>query len=299
VPVTPEQMAREARDAFNSGASIMHVHLRRQEPGMGHLPSWDPDLADAIVGAIRNACPGVIVNLTRGVIGPDISGPAAGVRRTRPEIAACNAGSLNYLKLKDDADGVRQSGAEGPPVHRRNVRVRCASGVRMLRRRYRALGRLVRTKRRLDCLHRSRRVQLRDGRCFRYAVCDADLLALLPRYLLEQTTLIGCREVWPVHQKTAELGGMLRTGLEDTFYLPDGGHAGGNGVLAQALATCAEPAGRSVAIRSRHAKSWGFTHDYARRTAHPSLPAGHRCAVSECSRLLRAGRASLGGNHLG
>lgn len=33
VPVTPEQMAQEARDAFNAGASVMHVHLRQQEEG--------------------------------------------------------------------------------------------------------------------------------------------------------------------------------------------------------------------------------------------------------------------------
>ena len=56
--------------------------------------------------------------------------------------------------------------------------------------------------------------------------CDADLLALLPRWMASgsvwQSTLIGRAEIWPVHQATAELGGMLRTGLEDTFYLPDG-----------------------------------------------------------------------------
>ena len=33
VPVTPAQMAAEARDAFNAGASIMHVHVRNQEEG--------------------------------------------------------------------------------------------------------------------------------------------------------------------------------------------------------------------------------------------------------------------------
>ena len=60
VPVTPEQMAAEARDAWNAGATVMHVHLRRQEAGMGHLPSWDPDVAEAVVGAIRAACPGVV-----------------------------------------------------------------------------------------------------------------------------------------------------------------------------------------------------------------------------------------------
>ena len=35
VPVTPAQMAAAAREAYDAGASIMHVHLRRQEPGMG------------------------------------------------------------------------------------------------------------------------------------------------------------------------------------------------------------------------------------------------------------------------
>jgi 3-keto-5-aminohexanoate cleavage enzyme len=102
VPVTPAQMAAEARDAFNAGASIMHVHLRRQAPGQGHLPSWEPDVAEAVVNAIRAACPGVIINLTTGVVGTDISGPVACLRRVKPEAAACNAGSLNYLKLKED-----------------------------------------------------------------------------------------------------------------------------------------------------------------------------------------------------
>ena len=81
--------------------------------------------------------------------------------------------------------------------------------------------------------------------------CDADLLALLPRWMapdsIWQSTLIGRAEIWPVHQKTAELGGMLRTGLEDTFYLPDGARASGNGVLIAALAECAKQAGRPVA----------------------------------------------------
>jgi uncharacterized protein (DUF849 family) len=81
--------------------------------------------------------------------------------------------------------------------------------------------------------------------------CDADLLALLPRWLppgaVWQSTLIGRAEVWPVHQKTDDLGGHLRTGLEDTFYRPDGSRAAGNGVLIEDLAACARRAGRGVA----------------------------------------------------
>ena len=56
VPVTPEQMAREAKAAFNAGASVMHVHLRQQEPNKGHLPSWDVNVSKEIQQAIREAC---------------------------------------------------------------------------------------------------------------------------------------------------------------------------------------------------------------------------------------------------
>ena len=62
-----------------------------------------------------------------------------------------------------------------------------------------------------------------------------------------QATLIGRAEIWPVHQRTAELGGMLRTGLEDTFYLPNGERASGNGALIAELAKCAANAGRAIA----------------------------------------------------
>jgi 3-keto-5-aminohexanoate cleavage enzyme len=80
---------------------------------------------------------------------------------------------------------------------------------------------------------------------------DAELLALLPRWMppgaVWQTTLIGRAEIWPVHQKTAELGGMLRSGLEDTFYLPDGRKARGNGELIDAIVALARGAGRECA----------------------------------------------------
>ena len=68
VPVTPEQMAREAKAAFNAGASVMHIHLRQQAPGKGHLPSWEVSVSREIQQAIREACPGVIINHTTGTV---------------------------------------------------------------------------------------------------------------------------------------------------------------------------------------------------------------------------------------
>ena len=49
-----------------------------------------------------------------------------------------------------------------------------------------------------------------------------------------------------MHQRVAELGGNLRTGLEDCFYLPNGDKARSNGEMIKALADCARNAGREI-----------------------------------------------------
>jgi uncharacterized protein (DUF849 family) len=264
VPVTPEQMAAEARDAFNAGASIMHVHLRRQEPGMGHLPSWDPEVAWTVTEAIRAACPGVIINLTTGVVGKDIDGPLACIRRVKPEIAACNAGSLNYLKLKEDGQWA------WPPMVFDNPVAKVQQFLDVME----ECG----THPEFECFDvgiiRSVGMYLKNGMLkpgmgrpeYNLVMgvasgmpCDAALLALCPQWMAKdcvwQTTLIGRAEIWPVHQKTADLGGMLRTGLEDTFYLPNGERAKGNGQLIEALAQCAKNAGRAIAS-PQEARQW-------------------------------------------
>lgn len=252
VPVTPRELAAQARDAYNAGAAIMHVHLRDQAPGRGHLASWDPEVAAAVVGAIRDACPGVIINLTTGVFGPDISGPVACIRRVTPEIAACNAGSLNYLKLRRDGQWA------WPPMMFDNPVAKVKAFLDVMAE--------TGAHPELECFDvgivRSvdlyRRAGLVENPEYNFVMgvasgmpVDGDLLRLLPRWITPgarwQTTLIGRAEIWPIHQLTAELGGMLRTGLEDTFYLPDGAVATGNGPLIEALAACARNAGRPIA----------------------------------------------------
>ena len=252
VPVTPAQMAAEAKDAINAGASIMHVHVRQQGEGMGHLPSWEPEVVAEVVDAIRASCPGVIINLTTGVIGADISGPAACIRRAKPEIAACNAGTLNYLKLKDDGRWA------WPPMVFDNPVEKVQAFLDVMRE--------TGTRPEFECFDvgivRSVAMYQKAGMThhadYNFVMgvasgmpADADLLQLLLRWIEPgshwQTTLIGRTEIWPLHQRTAELGGMLRTGLEDSFYLPDGSRAGGNGALIEALAQCARRAGRELA----------------------------------------------------
>ena len=252
VPVTPAECAASAREAYDAGAAIIHIHFRQQGEGRGHLPSWEPNVAADIVDAIRDACPGIIINQTTGTPGPDISGPVACIRKTRPEIAACNAGSLNYLKLKADGDWAWPPMLFDNPVEKVGAFLDAMAETGTLPE--------------FECFDtgivRSVGMYVANGMAgtaqYNFVMgvasgmpADAELLSLLPRYIIEgarwQATLIGRQEIWPVHQRAAELGGMLRTGLEDTFYLPDGSRATGNGALIAALARCAEQAGRTVA----------------------------------------------------
>lgn len=252
VPVTTEEMAASAREAFDAGASIMHVHFRMQEPGLGHMPTWDPAVAGPIIAAIREACPGVIINMSTGVIGNDISGPEACMREVLPEIAACNAGSLNYLKARSNGQWA------WPPMIFDNP--------------------VSKVQRFLDVMNETGAVP--EFECFDVGIvhsvnmfvdtgmaehpdynfvmgvasgmpADPKLLEPLVGYRKQDTpwqvTAIGRQEIWALHQRTAELGGNLRTGVEDTFYLPNGERCRGNGDLIEALATCARNAGREVA----------------------------------------------------
>lgn len=252
VPVTPEEMAKEARRAFDAGATIMHIHFRMQQAGLGHLPSWEPEVAKAICDAVRAECPGVIINMTTGVFGPDISGPANCMRAVRPEIAACNAGSLNYLKTKSDGSWA------WPPMTFDNPVEKVKAFLDVMN----ETGALPE----FECFDvgivRSVGLYVENGMTrhpdynFVMGVAsgmptDPDLLPLLVKYKAEgspfQVTAIGREEIWPLHRRTAELGGNLRTGLEDTFYLPSGEKATSNGQLVDALVAIARECGREVA----------------------------------------------------
>lgn len=253
VPVTPEEMAREARAAFDAGASIMHVHFRQQGPGKGHLPSWEPAVASEIAQAIRESCPGVIFNQSTGVVGPDIAGPIACMRSIRPEIAACNAGSLNYLKVKSDGSWAWKPMMFDNPVEKVQafLAVMAETGalpefecfdVGIVR----CVGMYARAGLYAGHLDYNLVMGVESG-----MPADPALLPILTDLVLPgatwQVTAIGREDVWPLHRRAAELGGNLRTGLEDTFYLPDGRRATGNGQLIEEIVRAARKAGREIA----------------------------------------------------
>jgi len=253
VPVTVEEMASSAREAFDAGASVMHVHVRRQEPGLGHLPTWDPEVVAEVCAAIRARCPGVLINLSTGVIGPDISAPAACLRRVRPELAACNAGTLNYLKTRATPAWAWPPMVFDNPVDKVSafLTVMAEAGTRP---EFECFDTGI-----LRSVAMYEHVGLTPGAGSEVNLvmgvasgmpADPDLLTLLMRYVGErpwQVTAIGRQDVWPLHRRAAALGGHLRTGVEDTFYLPDGARCRGNGDLIEALVNVAHEEGREIA----------------------------------------------------
>jgi 3-keto-5-aminohexanoate cleavage enzyme len=252
-PVTPEEMAAASKAAVNEGASVIHVHFRRLEPGQGHLPSWQPEVALAVVAAIREACPGVVLNQTTGIVGADISGPVACLRVVRPEVAACNAGSLNYLKTRSDG------GWAWPPMLFDNPVEKIAAFLAAMKETgsmpefecfdtgiVRAAAAIARA-----CGHeRPAKYNFVMG-VESGMPADPELLPILQKLVAPNArwsvTAIGRAEIWPLHRRVAELGGDLRTGLEDTIYLPDGSRARSNGELVAALVGAARAVGRSIA----------------------------------------------------
>lgn len=253
VPVTPEQMAQEARRARDAGASVVHIHFRSQDEGLGRLPSWDPKVAKDICDAIKAEVPELILNLTTGVVGDDISGPVACLEAVKPEMAALNAGSLNYLKLRSNNEWAWPPMLFDNPVGKIEAfeKVMKAHGIvpececfdtGILR----SVMLFARKGMVPNPPHVSLVMGVESG-----MPNKASWLPLLLEEMLPgthwQVIGIGRQEVWALHRRCAELGGDLRTGLEDTFYLPDGSKATSNGQLIDAMAKVAIESGRSIA----------------------------------------------------
>ena len=255
VPVTPEQMADATEQAYNQGASIVHTHFRSQQPGMGAFPSWDLKEVGDIVAAIRERVPDIIICMSTGVMGDDISGPLGCLETFEPEVAACNAGSLNYLKTRKGGQWA------WPPIMFDNPVEKISAFLEVMKAHH-----IVPEFECFDTgIVRSvdmfRQVGLFEGNphvSFVMGVSSGmparpDLLPILVDELPENAhwqviaTGVGREAIWTVLRKAAEMGGNVRTGLEDTFYLPGGELADNNGQLIEALVKIVRESGREPA----------------------------------------------------
>jgi len=254
VPVSVEEMASEAKKAYDAGASIVHCHFRQQEEGMGHMPCWDPKVCKDVCDAIRERCPGMLINMSTGVMGDDIQAQLDCLTAVQPEMAALNAGSLNYLKASSTKpkwawhpmvfdNSVEKIEEFAEAMYAQNCVPECEcfdTGIVRSTKMFQHVGLLK------SPAHISFVMGVNSG-----MPCKSEMLPILLAELPEgahwQSICIGDKSIWDVHRATAKLGGNLRTGLEDTFFLPDGTRAKDNGELIAALVNVAKEEGRTIA----------------------------------------------------
>jgi len=100
LPLTPEQIARDAIDAAQAGAAIIHLHARHPEDGR---PSADPDHFNAFLPVIKAECNAVLNISTGGSSLMSLDERLAPARQAEPEMCSLNMGTMNFgiFPLKD------------------------------------------------------------------------------------------------------------------------------------------------------------------------------------------------------
>ncbi|HEX8011647.1 MAG TPA: 3-keto-5-aminohexanoate cleavage protein [Casimicrobiaceae bacterium] len=91
VPVTPSEQIESAHEAFEAGASLVHVHVRDPDES----PSSDPELYARVQEGVRSHCPGMIVQFSTGGRGRDQAARGA-MLYLKPDMASLATGSVNF-----------------------------------------------------------------------------------------------------------------------------------------------------------------------------------------------------------
>ena len=93
LPLTPEEIARQAIEAAEAGAAILHLHARNPADGS---PSPDPTIFDQFVPVIRAATDAVINITTGGSTRMTLEERLAYPLQLKPEMCSLNMGSMNF-----------------------------------------------------------------------------------------------------------------------------------------------------------------------------------------------------------
>jgi 3-keto-5-aminohexanoate cleavage enzyme len=248
IPYTPEEYAKEVRRARDAGAAMVHIHAREPDG----TPTVRPGAYRAITQAILAESPDIIVNYSTGWVGLPMADRVAHINDLRPEIGALNMGSMNYAKY---------SPARKAFVFN-FVFENSFDDIEFLLRRMNEAG----VKPECECFdvgHVESVEPLLDlgvlTRPIQFSLIHGVLggISATARNLAHMASVVpdGCtwgviavsREQWAMVGAAAALGGNVRVGFEDNFYLPSGEMASSNGELVEAAASIVGLQGRRVA----------------------------------------------------
>jgi uncharacterized protein (DUF849 family) len=247
LPYTPAEIGEEARRAYEAGATVVHIHARNDDG----TPTFAPEVFQRIREEVRARSP-ILLNFSTGTLEDDVSQQTAYIRGARPEIAALNMGTMNYSKY--------------------STQKKAFAFDMVFPNRYEKIIKLLRAmnesgvKPELECFdigHTHGIWPLLDMGVlkpplqFSFIVNVLGGLPPLVEALELQTKVmpkgsewevIGIsRPGWKMIGAALVLGGNVRCGLEDNFYLPDGSMASSNGELCDVTVRMVRDVGRKVA----------------------------------------------------
>jgi len=246
IPYTPQEIGEEALKAYNAGASIVHIHGREYDG----KPSWRVEIFREIMQEVRKRCP-IIINFSTGAVGVDRDTRIAHIRELKPEIAALNMGTMNYAKYSPKRkDFVFSLVFQNPfddimffldTMNQNGVKPECECF---------DLGHLESIFPLMDMgLLKNFQVSLVMGVVGGMAATArnlAHLATVVPPGVAWQVIGIS-QEQWLLIATALALGGNIRVGLEDNFYLSPGEMAEGNGPLVEKAVRMARDSGREPA----------------------------------------------------
>ena len=238
LPITADELAAEAARCREAGASVIHLHVRRDDGS----PAQDRALFQKAIEKIRAATDVIVQTSTGGAVGMSADERAQPLDCTPPpDMASLNAGSLNFgddvflnpfPMVREFAKRMRARGIgyelECYDVGHVEACLRLAEeGVISLPAHF-------------DFVLGVRGGMQASEENLRF------LIAKLPPGCTFNVAGLG-RHQLPMAQLSLKLGGHARCGLEDNIYLSKGVLAKGSSELVAKVAEMARAAGRDVA----------------------------------------------------
>src|SRR5690348_12581335 len=93
LPLTPDEVARDAIAAAEAGAAILHLHARDPKDGR---PTPDPDVFMQFLPRIKQATNAVVNITTGGAVTMTVDERIAAAKQLSPEMCSLNMGSMNF-----------------------------------------------------------------------------------------------------------------------------------------------------------------------------------------------------------
>jgi 3-keto-5-aminohexanoate cleavage enzyme len=91
LPVTPAEQIESTHEAFEAGATLVHIHVRN----LDESASSDPALFGEVMEGVRRHCPGMIVQFSTGGRGRD-QAARGNALNLGPDMASLSTGSVNF-----------------------------------------------------------------------------------------------------------------------------------------------------------------------------------------------------------